>query len=459
MKQQNQVKLLIISCFFILAGLISIQYFLVRNVYDLEKRNYQQEVRKTIEPVSDAPELDVLQDTLQESIKKLVFKKITDSLSEQQFRTLLFRQTDSIRKLGNLFIKSQEKDYPILKEVRLRYQYTEIIFKNDSIIDSILTLTQNPLVYFGHELEKKEFFNLSYGNWYNNSSSKKDDEKGGVQNEAYWFSIRHTVDVDLSNWEYKVLLRMKWILIAAIGLLVAVIILFFWMYRSLIKQKKIAEVKTDFANNITHELKTPMASLALIIKSLKNEEINQNPEKRMELIHSLERQNKRIQNITDRVLESSMNYQNELKKENIVRFLKEISSDFKTETHTFQTEIEPGELYLKTDLSQLERVIQNILENAQKYSPRNSGILLKSYESNSEYIIEIHDQGKGIPANEHKKVFDKFYRVSEDNKHNTKGLGLGLYLSKQIIENLGGTISVRSKLGGGSTFILKIPIV
>ena len=457
MRQQNQIKLLIISCFFILAGLISIQYYLVRNVYDLEKGNYQQEVKKTIEPVADAPELDVLQDSLQESIKKLVFRKIVDSLSENQFKNLLFHQTDSIRKLGNLFIKSQEKDYPILKEIRLRYQYTEIIFRNDSIVDSILTLTQKPMIYFGHEFGEKESFNLSYGNWYNNSNRENDDEKGQVKINNYWFSVKHSVDVDLSNWEYKVLLRMKWILFAAVGLLIAVIILFFWMYRSLIKQKKIAEVKTDFANNITHELKTPMTSLALIIKSLKNEEINQNPEKRMELIQALERQNKRIQNITDRVLESSMNYQNELKKENIVQFLNEISSDFKSETHVFKTDIKPEEFYVKTDLSQLERVIQNILENAIKYSPLNSEILLKSYQSNSEYIIEIQDQGKGIATKDQSKIFDKFHRVSQGNQHNTKGLGLGLFLSKQIMTSLGGTISVNSKINEGSTFILKIP--
>lgn len=458
MKQQNQIKLLIVSCILILAGLISIQYYLIKNTYDLQKRDYVTEVKDSISAVADAPELDDLQDSLSEIMKDLIVKRVSDSIGEKMFRQLLQKKTDSIRELGNLFLKQQEKHYPILKELKLRYQYTEIIFGNDMITDTILKLTEPPIIYFGKNLDGRETFNISFGNFYTNNNWK-DDEVDNGEKMNYTFSRRHSIDLDISNWERKVLLRMSWMLIAAVGLILAVIVLFFWMYRSLIKQKKIAEVKTDFANNITHELKTPMASLALIIKSLKNEEISQNVEKRKELIASLERQNKRIQNITDRVLESSMNYKTELKKEEIVQFLRIISSDFKSETHILKTQIQPEEFYAKTDLSQLERVIQNILENAQKYSPFGSEILLNSHGNNSEYIIEIQDQGMGVPAGEYKKIFDKFYRISEGNQHNAKGLGLGLFLSKQIMDSLGGTISVRSKIGEGSTFILKIPAV
>lgn len=453
MKQQNQVKLLIVTCFLILGGLISIQYYLIRNTYQLTSETYVNDVKKEIGPVLDSPEMDSIEDHFFDRLKKICLKKANDSISLEQFQKEARLAADSVSLLSQIYLRTQFKDYPVLKEIRIRIQLSQIIFETDGVFDTLLKITDKPIVFSGENFTGKAF-NLSTGIVHTSVDTEKDDESS----VKYFYKHHQRSDMDISDFQQKVLGKMTWMLVAAVLLILAVIILFFWMYRSLIKQKKIAEVKTDFANNITHELKTPMASLGLIIKSLKNEEINQNPEKRMELINLLERQNKRIQNVTDRVLESSMNYQNELKKENIVLFLKEICTDFNTETHLFRAEIKPEEFYVKTDLSQLERVIQNILENAQKYSPRNSEILLKSYELNSEYVIEIQDQGKGIPVNEQKKIFDKFHRVSQGNQHNTKGLGLGLYLSKQIMESLGGTISVKSKLGEGSTFIIKMPV-
>lgn len=455
MKQQNQVKLLIITCFLILGGLISIQYYLIRNTYQLTSETYVNEVKKEIAPVVEAPELDSLEDHFMEKVKKYCLQQAQDSITMAEFKKNIYYTADSIRRLSDTFLQSQVSDYPVLNEIKLRIQLTQIIFDSNGVYDTLLRVTDKPIVFIGKSFDNKAF-NINIGTSHSSVDLENDSIKNGVK---YFYKHTQTADIDISNFQQKVWGKMMWMLIAAIGLILAVIFLFFWMYRSLIKQKKIAEVKTDFANNITHELKTPMASLALIIKSLKNEEINQNPEKRHELINSLERQNKRIQNITDRVLESSMNYQSELKKENIAQFLNEISSDFKSETHIFKTDIQPEEFYVKTDLSQLERVIQNILENAIKYSPINSEILLKSYQSNSEYVIEIQDQGKGIAAKDQSKIFEKFHRVSEGNQHNTKGLGLGLFLSRQIMTSLGGTISVNSKMNQGSTFTLKIPML
>lgn len=456
---KNQIRFLAIGCIIILTGLISIQYYLVRNVYDLEKRNYVMEVKDSVAAVAEAKELDVLEDSLQEEIKKLIFKKLRDSIPAEQFSYLVLAKTDSIKILGNAFLKSQEDDYPILKELQLRYQFTEIIFRNDSIVDTILNLAGKPLVYFGKDFGAKESFNLSYGMWYNNNNWENDDEKGNVKRENYFLSLRHTVDVDISNWQYMVLYRMKWILIAAAGLLLGVILLFFQMYRALIKQKKIAEVKTDFANNITHELKTPLASLSLIVKSFQNQEIHQNPEQVKLLIQSLERQNERMQNIVDRVLESSVDKQKiQIQKVNITEFLREFTTDFPFVTHKIKTEIEPNDLFLQTDTYQLGRVIQNLFQNAEKYSPEGSVIELKTFTRNSDYIIEIKDEGKGIPPVEQKKIFEKFYRISEGNLHNAKGIGLGLYICKQIMGSLGGEIYVQSTLNKGSTFILKIPV-
>ena len=318
----------------------------------------------------------------------------------------------------------------------------------------MLKTNDNPLVYFGEDFEGKSF-NISKGI----AQSSIDQKKDSI-NEAIKYSYKHlqSVDMDISNFQQKIWNKMLWMLVAGVALIVAVVLLFFYMYRSLIKQKKIAEMKTDFANNISHELKTPLTSLNLITKSLQKEEAFQNSESAKKLILTLARQNTRIQTIVDRVMETSLEPQKlELQEIDIVKFLKDVTSHFDSNTHSLKSNISPNRLILKTAIDQLESVLQNLLENAIKYSPDATEIILKSYVKDHFYYIEITDFGNGIPSSEQKNIFKKFYRISEGNKHDIKGLGLGLYLCNQIMKNLKGTINVKSVPKKGSTFILKIP--
>lgn len=457
MNTRIQIKVLLLCCFLLLVGLVTIQYYLIQNTYDLQKKEYVKDVKDSIESVVDAKELDVLEDSLSELIKRLELLKLKDSISRTTFDDLLKQKTDSIRKLGNLFIASQEEYYPILKEIKLRYQYSEIIFTKDSITDTILKAIQPPLIFIGHQLGESSF-QLRYSNSFTNNDW--DNNKDDVQTqESYQFRRQGTVDVDITNWKQKVWGRMAWMLLGAVVLLLAVIGLFFWMYRMMIKQKKIAEVKTDFANNITHELKTPLASMSLIVKSMSNEKIRHDTLAMNELLQSLERQNNRIQTIVDRVLESSIDkpalYLEEIE---IVAFLKNLLMDYRTGSQGVITDIQPTELYLTTDAYKLERVILNLLDNAYKFGGESSRIYFKSFAKGNQFFIEISDEGEGIPLNEQKKVFDKFYRISKGNEHSTKGLGLGLYLCMQMMSNLGGSIQLQSKPDNGSTFTLILPL-
>ena len=455
MKQQKQVNLLIISCGIILVGLFSIQYYLVRNTYQLESKTYINNIKKVIAPVVDSPEMDSIESRLFDEVKMLCLKRAHDSISLKEFNNDINKIAESGRVLSQNYVKSQFADYPLLKEIKLRTKVVEIVFETDGVYDTLLKLTDKPIVFLGQDFKGKSF-NISKGI----TQSSIDKEKDSIhQAFNYFYKHNQLTDIDISDFQFKIWKEMMWILIAAVALILSVIFLFFWMYRSLIKQKKIAEIKTDFANNISHELKTPISSLSLIIKSLKIDEINQNPEKLNELIAALERQNNRIQNLTEKVLESSMDYNTDLQKTDIILFLKGIISDFKSETHIIKSEIEPDTLIIKTDYYLLERVIQNLLENAQKYSSNSSEIKLNSYVLDSEFIIEIQDNGIGISLKEQQKIFDKFYRISEGDRHNIKGLGLGLYLNQKMMKSMGGSISVKSKLGEGSTFILKIPVI
>ncbi|GLB54036.1 two-component sensor histidine kinase [Neptunitalea chrysea] len=430
-------------------GLVSIQYYLIRNSYFLQKKEYIAEVKKSVSPVIYSDTLDYLHDSLASSIQNLILETQRKRLTHDDLNTVVLTKIDSIRLVGNQYLKDQESAYPILKEVHIRFQFTELMLQVNGITDSIVKPSEEPIVLFGTTLDNSSFEFSS-----NNFNTIYDDDE--LYEMAYWGNYR--VYVDIRNWQQQVLFRMFWMLLAATILILAEVILFYAMYKALLKQKKIAELKTDFANNITHELKTPIASISLISKSLRNDELVTDKDKRVELLDTLERQNMRMQYIADKVLESAMEQKVDKTAVDISELLQTIVADFNAEECTLSIDLVPLSYVLNTDVFLLQRVVYNLLENAKKYSGDNKTIELKGFVEGEFYVISVKDYGVGITKKEHKKIFDKFYRVPKGYEHQVKGLGLGLYLSKQMIDQLGGTINVVSEPGNGSTFIIKIAI-
>ncbi len=230
----------------------------------------------------------------------------------------------------------------------------------------------------------------------------------------------------------------------------------------MLKQKKLSEIKTDFINNITHELKTPIATLQVAISTLKYDpKFEEN-----ETLKLIERQGNRLQTISSRVIDSSFHNKPKLKEENvqIEKFLKVLLSDFEKSmsdqnvkwTHNF-TSISGVQLYI--DKAYFRAAINNILENAIKYNDKTEkqiSVLAKVQKDT--FILEIEDNGIGISDKDRRSIFDKFYRGLKGNIHDVKGLGIGLFFTKQIIELHGGKISCESKMQKGSKFIIKIPV-
>jgi two-component system phosphate regulon sensor histidine kinase PhoR len=219
-----------------------------------------------------------------------------------------------------------------------------------------------------------------------------------------------------------VLFQMVWMLLAAIVLLLAVVYLFYKVIKALILQKEIAEMKTDLANNLSHELKTPLTSIALVTKSLKMPEVFNSPEKRKDLIGILERQNNRIQHLIDHIMETTVLNVPQKESVEIEKLLNTIVNDFPAENHKLALIVENKNISIQTDPHLLEWAIENLLKNAQKFSPSGSQIVLKRKQANNGYDIEVIDEGLGISENNQSKIFEKFYRVPKGLVHNTKGL-------------------------------------
>lgn len=234
----------------------------------------------------------------------------------------------------------------------------------------------------------------------------------------------------------------------------------------MMKQKKIAEVKTDFINNMSHEFKTPLATISVATDSLANDKIATNPEKVKYYSALIKQENLRMKHQVENILNMSKLERNEVKlflKETDVRALiKKITESFGlivaqrkgTLTQEFNTE----KYHFKIDEFHFSNALVNLLDNANKYSTEAPEITVKTRNEGNWYVIEISDKGMGMETDNKVRIFEKFFREETGNIHNVKGQGLGLSYVKKIIELHKGLIIVDSQKNVGSTFTIKLPM-
>lgn len=258
-----------------------------------------------------------------------------------------------------------------------------------------------------------------------------------------------------------------WLMLSATGAFIFIILASFGgSFYIIYRQKKLDDLKTDFINNMTHEFKTPVATISLATQMLKNEKIKANPEKVFNYSNIIEEENKRLSGHIENVLQVARldrgEFKLKLEQVNINDLLTEI-----TDTLELRLENENGQLIrhldaqksiVKGDLFHLTNAFYNIFDNAIKYRKEDSLKITVATKSSAKGItISIEDNGIGISRENQKKVFEKFYRVPTGNIHNVKGFGLGLSYVKVIVTAHGGEIKVDSEPGRGSRFDIFLP--
>ncbi|WP_435139885.1 sensor histidine kinase [Formosa sp. A9] len=235
----------------------------------------------------------------------------------------------------------------------------------------------------------------------------------------------------------------------------------------LIKQRKISEIKTDFINNMTHEFKTPIATINLALDAIKNPKIIDDRDKVMRYLNMIKDENKRMHAHVENVLRISKLEKNELNISKDRVKLHDLIEDAVTHVELI-VEDRQGfiNLHLDADKSSVlasdthfTNVIVNMLDNAIKYSPDAPKIDVYTENVGNNILLKIKDQGSGMSKAAQKRVFEKFYREHTGNIHNVKGHGLGLAYVKRIVDDHQGHISVESEKGKGSTFIVKLPLI
>jgi two-component system phosphate regulon sensor histidine kinase PhoR len=256
-------------------------------------------------------------------------------------------------------------------------------------------------------------------------------------------------------------------MIFSIVLIVVVIAAFYLTVHTLLRQKKLSEIKNDFINNMTHEFKTPLATISLAVDALKNEKVISDPKKLTYFSGIIKEENQRMNRQVETILKSALMERQEvdlnLKPLHIHQIIEDVADNFILRLNEKQGELETN-LQADNDMIEADEVhisnlINNLMDNAVKYSKDNvpPHISISTTSNGKSIFIRIEDNGIGMARETLKRIFEKFYRAHTGNIHNVKGFGLGLSYVKNIVEAHGGKVKAESTLGKGSCFIIEFP--
>lgn len=241
---------------------------------------------------------------------------------------------------------------------------------------------------------------------------------------------------------------------------------FGYSVRTIMKQKKLSEMKSDFINNMTHELKTPIATISLASEALNDKDIQQLPDMRDRYLKVISDENGRLAEQVERVLNmAAMDKRDFNLKEEVLDIHELIASavektslQVEKRSGTIKTILEANHSNVSVDRTHMTNIVQNLLDNANKYSPESPNISIRTFDNMDRISISVQDHGIGMSQEAQRHIFEKFYRVSTGNIHNVKGFGLGLAYVKTMVEAQGGAIKVESELNKGSKFIISLPL-
>lgn len=252
---------------------------------------------------------------------------------------------------------------------------------------------------------------------------------------------------------------------SSMGLILIISLCFSYVVYTVFQQKKLSDMKTDFINNMTHELKTPVATISLASEMLKNKSVAENPGKRDRYAQIIHDENKRLGNQVEKVLQMAvmdkgdlnLNIQDISVNDLILKAVDKVNLQIESKHGKLETDFSENDLVIEADQLHFTNIIFNLLDNAIKYSKEIPEIKIASNDLGDRVAISVSDKGIGMNKDEKKRIFEKFYRVSTGNIHDVKGFGLGLSYVKAILDAHGGSIKLLSQPGKGSTFIVIFP--
>lgn len=262
-------------------------------------------------------------------------------------------------------------------------------------------------------------------------------------------------------------IKSMWFMFLLSLIFTAAIVATFWKtLLQMQKQKRISQIKTDFINNMTHEFKTPIATINLAIDAMRNPRVSGNQERMYHYSNVIQQENKRMHSQVEKVLKLAMldNQEIEINKEQldvndlVTQAISHVALQIEQREGSIETHLHDSELLINADSTHVENVLVNVLDNANKYSPERPTIMVSTHTDGHWAYIKISDKGKGMTQEVRKQIFERFYREERGNIHNVKGHGLGLSYALEMVKLHNGFVEVESQENKGSLFTIKLPI-
>ncbi|RMG87955.1 MAG: sensor histidine kinase [Bacteroidetes bacterium] len=288
----------------------------------------------------------------------------------------------------------------------------------------------------------------------------------GLRSETYsnWMNGSQYA-VELTHYQWLIAKRMIPETLFAFGLFGWIALSFSLVYRNWRNQRRLAQMKNEFIQNITHELQTPVTTVTLAMEALADFDVLKNPERAREYLHLSKQSLARLSSLIDRVLELSILEKSEtpLRRNpvNLTNLVGEVLNTLKPRFESLSASVrrlgDERDFWVKGDATHLAGVLYNLLDNALKYSDGPPEIDLELSATGGMVRLAVRDRGVGIPAAYRTKIFGQFFRVPTGEMHNVKGHGLGLSYVAGVVRNLGGTILVESPPDGGTRFVIQFP--
>ncbi len=303
---------------------------------------------------------------------------------------------------------------------------------------------------------------MVYGNYISHKnidiSEPMSDDLPTWDDQIYYFGVRFPTKSTYLASQMDI-----WIFSSAI--LLVVFIFFGYTLFVILKQKRLSEVQRDFINNMTHEFKTPISTIAVSADLVSNPKVLHQPDTVLKYAQIIKGQNQRLKNQIDKVLQMALMDKGKpkLSKEmvNLHEIIQEAVQNFNLKTQAepqIKCELQATRPTIEADRVHLTNIIYNLLDNATKYVEGEPKILIRTKEQGRQIVFSIQDNGIGIPKEHQRKIFDKFFRVPTGNIHNVKGFGLGLNYVRLMVKKHHWKIRLESEVQKGSTFSIHIPI-
>lgn len=456
--KRKSIGFVIIMAIVSVLGILLIQFFFLKNSYDLNEKQFHLQTTSALRSV--ASQINEYNNKVYDHPSKPMDQCQVEQISNNYYVVNVNNVIDP--NLLEHFLTVEFKK----RNLNLAFEYAIYDCNSKQMVHGGSNVTRDSAHYYSQSTDKTDSTccsaeELMYDKHYNKQNKVEKKKKAcnlpTCEKYTYYFGVHFP---DRSQFYNSRL--MAWYFLN--GILFFVVIFFGYALYVIIKQKQLSEIQKNFINNLTHEFKTPIASIDLAAKVLSNPKICEQPERLAEYVRIVGQQNKRLSAHVEKLLQMATiektKLQLNLEQTDLHLFIAESVKEFKNSQNgrVYSVRIESlvDHAIVIADKLHFSNLIFNILDNAIKYCDVEPDIILRLEESKNQYLISFDDNGIGIPKDYRKKIFNRFYRVPTGNVHDVKGFGLGLDYVQKIVHRHGWQINVIDNSRKGSTFILKI---